>query len=219
MMAALGLRLDEALTTTRAVRKRLDFSRPVEFDVIRECLALALQAPSGSNKQSWHFVVLMDEARRCGVAEVYRKAFRDYEASPMNSGRLFADDPDRYAAQQRVFSSADYLAENLHRAPCLLLPLVKGRAEQLTSAHTQASYWASIIPAIWSFMLAARERGLGSSWTTMHLRYEREVAEILGIPFDDYTQAALIPVAYTLGTDFKAGPRQPLEGVLHRDTW
>lgn len=218
-MSMLGLRVDEVLTTTRAVRKRLDLDRSVELEVIRECLELALQAPSGSNKQAWHFVVVTDHERRARIAEIYRKAFADYEASPLNSGRLFADDADRHAAQQKVFSSAAYLAQNMHRVPCLLVPVATGRVDQLTSSHRQANYWAGIIPAIWSFMLAARERGLGSSWTTMHLRYEHEVADVLGIPFAQYTQAALIPVAYTLGTEFRPGPRQPLEDVLHLNRW
>ncbi|GAA1009825.1 hypothetical protein Aple_022540 [Acrocarpospora pleiomorpha] len=218
-MDKLGLGVDEVLTTTRAVRKRLDFDRPVELGVIRECLEVALQAPSGSNKQSWHFVVVRDEQRRARVAEVYRKAFADYEASPLNSGRLFADDAERHAAQGKVFGSAAYLAQHLHRVPCLLVPVAAGRADQLTSAHRQANYWGGIIPAVWSFMLAARERGLGTSWTTMHLRYEQEVADILEIPYADYTQAALVPVAYTLGTDFRPGPRQPLDDVLHLNRW
>ncbi|MGK5114619.1 nitroreductase family protein [Geodermatophilus sp. CPCC 205506] len=218
-MSTLGLRVDQVLTTTRAVRKRLDLDRPVEPEVIRDCLEIALQAPSGSNNQSWHFVVVMDEDRRAEVAAVYRKAFADYEAGPLNPARMPADDAGRHAAQQRVFRSAAYLAQHLHRVPCLLIPVATGRVERLRSAHRQANYWAGIIPAAWSFMLAARERGLGSSWTTTHLRYEQEVADILGIPFAECTQAALVPVAYTLGTDFRPGPRQPLDQVLHVDRW
>jgi nitroreductase len=218
-MNALGLSVEQVLTTTRAVRTRLDLKRSVEPDVIRRCLELALLAPSGSNKQSWHFLVVMDAERRAGIAEVYRKAFADYEASPMNSSRLFADDPARSAEQQKVFGSAAYLAENMHRVPCLLVPVVVGRAETMTNSHRQANFWAGIIPAMWSFMLAARERGLGSSLTTMHLRYENEVAAVLDIPMAEYTQAALIPVAYTIGTTFKPGPRQPLDEQLHLDRW
>lgn len=218
-MTTLGLTVDEVLTTTRAVRKRLDFDRPVDPRIVRECLDVALQAPSGSNKQSWHFVAVMDPERRAAIAEVYRKAFADYEASPLNSSTLFADDPGRHTDQQKVFDSAAFLAANMHRVPCLLVPVIAGRPEALASSHRQANYWAGIIPAIWSFMLAARERGLGSSWTTMHLRYEQEVADVLGIPYASYTQAALVPVAYTIGRTFKPGPRQPLDTVLHLDGW
>ena len=78
---------------------------------------------------------------------------------------------------------------------------------------------ASIVPATWSFMLAARARGLGTCWTTFHLAHEREAAELLGIPYEAATQAALIPVAYTKGTDFKPGPRKPLGEVIHWDRW
>jgi nitroreductase len=153
-MSTLGLRVDQVLTTTRAVRKRLDLDRPVEPEVIRDCLEIALQAPSGSNNQSWHFVVVMDEDRRAEVAAVYRKAFADYEAGPLNPARMPADDADQHAAQQRVFRSAAYLAQHLHRVPCLLVPVATGRVERLTSAHRQANYWAGIIPAVWSFMPA-----------------------------------------------------------------
>src|SRR4051794_5434713 len=133
-MSTLGLRVDQVLTTTRAVRKRLDLDRPVEPEVIRDCLEIALQAPSGSNNQSWHFVVVMDEDRRAEVAAVYRKAFADYEAGPLNPARMPADDADQHAAQQRVFRSAAYLAQHLHRVPCLLVPVATGRVERLTSA-------------------------------------------------------------------------------------
>jgi nitroreductase len=218
MMAHLHLPVDELLTTTRAVRKRLDLERPLAPAEVRECLEIALQAPSGSNKQSWHFVQVFDAGRRAEIARVYRRAFADYEQSPTNSAQLFTE-PERRAAGARVFGSAAFLAAHLHEVPCLLVPVVAGRCEGLASAHRQANYWAGIIPAIWSFMLAARERGIGTSWTTMHLKYEEEVAGILGIPFESFTQAALIPLAYTKGTSFKPGPRQPLDEVLHTNGW
>jgi nitroreductase len=214
----LGLDADTVLTTTRAVRRRLDLDRPVSDALIRECLEIALQAPSGSNKQLWRFIVVRDEAVRAAMAEIYRRSFEVYRADAANSARLFAGDPAQARAGQRVFDSAEYLAENLHRVPVLLVPVVAGRCEKLTSAHAQANYWGGIAPAVWSFMLAARERGLGTSWTTMHLRFERDVADVLSIP-EDFTQAALVPVAHTIGTDFKPGPRQPLDEVLQIDGW
>ncbi|KQW44993.1 nitroreductase [Nocardioides sp. Root1257] len=215
----LGLDADTLLTTTRAVRRRLDLDRPVPPAVIDECLGIALQAPSGSNMQSWHFVVVQDPETRSQVAGVYRRAFADYASRQATAVGPQTADRRRRSEQGRVFDSASYLADNLHRVPCLVIPIAEGRCTRLSTAHRQAIFWGSIIPAAWSFMLAARERGLGTSWTTMHLRYEEEVASVLGIPFDRFTQAALIPVAYSLGTSFKPGPRRSLDDVVHRDYW
>ena len=209
---------DELLTTTRTVRKRLDFSRPVEPEVLKECLEIAIQAPSGSNRQDWHFLIVRDERSRQALAQLYRKSYQQYLASPGAVNKLFADDQERYLTQQRIMSSTAYLVEHLHKVPVYLIPCVNGRMEGLSSGD-QASRWASILPATWSFMLAARARGLGSAWTTFHLDYEEEAAEILGIPYHQITQAALLPVAYTLGTTFKPAPRTPVEHVLHWDQW
>lgn len=217
-MATLHLSADEVLTTTRAVRKRLDFSRPVEPEVIRECLEIALQAPSGSNRQRWQFVIVTDPEKRKAIADYYRRGYYEYRDGPTAAGKLFADQPERGQVQKRVMSSVDYLAEHMHEAPVLFIPCFYGRPDG-ASASDQASPWGSIIPAAWSFMLAARERGLGTAWTTLHLDYEKEVAQIIGIPYEQVTQAAIIPVAYTLGTDFKPAPREPLDTVLHWDQW
>ncbi|WP_370024541.1 nitroreductase family protein [Planotetraspora sp. GP83] len=215
----LDLSADEVLSTTRAVRRRLDLERPVDRRLIEECLEIAVQAPSGSNSQQWRFVVVGDPEVRGRIAEVYRKAFEDYRNSPYNAGNLFAGDPGRHAEQRRVFGSAEHLADNLHRVPYLLIPIAKGRCERLTTAGEQAAYWAGILPATWSFMLAARARGLGTAWTTMHLPYEREMAEIIGNPYEKTTQVALIPVAHTIGVDFRRARRQPVESVTHWDQW
>ncbi|GCE13762.1 nitroreductase family protein [Tengunoibacter tsumagoiensis] len=217
-MTTLNLTPDELLTTTRAVRKRLDFSRPVEMQVIKECLEIALQAPSGSNRQRWHFVIITDAEKRKAISDYYRKGYYEYRDSPSAAGKLFADDAQRSQVQKRVQTSVDYLAEHMHEAPVLFLPCFQGRPDG-QPAMNQASPWGSIIPAAWSFMLAARARGLGSVWTTLHLEYEKEVAEIIGLPYQEVTQVALIPVAYTLGTDFKPAPRQPLDSVLHLNSW
>jgi nitroreductase len=112
-------------------------------------------------------------------------------------------------------SSADYLGEHMHEVPVLLIPCIEGRPAN----GNQAGFWGSILPATWSFMLAARERGLGTAWTSMHLAYEKEVADIIGLPYEKVSQAALIPVAYTIGTDFKAASREPLDSVLHWNRW
>jgi nitroreductase len=217
-MSLLPLTPDELLTTTRAVRQRLDFDRPVERSVIETCLAVALQAPTGGNRQRWHFVVVTDPARRRAIAELYRKAWAVYLTLPTAAPNLHFDDPTREAVQRRVGASAQYLADNLERVPVLVIPCFPGRVDG-QPARVQAGAWGSILPAVWSFMLAARARGLGTAWTTLHLLHEREAADLLGIPHDEYTQAALIPVAYTLGTRFKPAHREPLARFLHWDAW
>jgi nitroreductase len=211
----LPLGLDELLTTTRSVRKRLDLSRPVERSVIEECLRIAQQAPSASNRQHWHFVVVTDPAKRKALGDLYRKAFEVYRA---NRAAVTGLSPERAATRMRVTSSSDYLAEHFHEVPVHVIPCIEGRTENLPYG-AQAALWGTIAPAAWSFMLAARARGLGTVWTTIHLAHEREAAEVLGIPYEQVMQAALIPTAYTIGTDFKLAPRDPLESMVHWDTW
>jgi len=208
----LDLTPDQLLSTTRAVRKRLDFSRPVEPEILRECIELATQAPTGSNSQQWHFVVVTDAEKRKALADLYRKSWATYSTQGSRP-----QDPEQARIMDRVRSSSAYLAEHYHEVPVHVIPCIKGRVEGSTT--NVAGFWGSILPAVWSFMLAARARGLGSVWTTLHLAYEKEAAEVLGIPYDKITQAALIPVAYTLGTDFKPGPRKPLDDILHWNEW
>ncbi|MGO8951478.1 MAG: nitroreductase family protein [Ktedonobacterales bacterium] len=218
-MALLNLTPDEVLATTRSVRKRLDFSRPVPPELIRECLELALQAPTGGNRQQWHFVIVTDEAKRQAIGDIYRRAWSLYRASQQPVlEKLAARHPERAEVQGRVLNSADYLAEHMHEAPVLLIPCIAGRMEGLSSAE-QAGGWGSILPAAWSFMLAARVRGLGTSWTTVHLMFESEAAEVLGIPFERITQAALIPVAYTDTPVFSPAKRETIESVTHWNVW
>lgn len=217
-MANLKLTVDEMLTTTRAVRKRLDLTRPVEPEIIEECLEIALQAPTGGNAQRWHFVVVTDAGKRAQLAELYRRAFGTYREMPIAAGNLFQDDPQRAPQQKRVMDSAQYLADHLHEVPVLVIPCLEGRPAE-SGFIPSVSMWGSILPAAWSFMLAARCRGLGTSWTTLHLVYEKEAANILGIPYDDVSQGLLIPTAYTRGTNFKPARRRPLEEVLHFDQW
>jgi nitroreductase len=206
---------DELLTTTRSVRRRLDLDRPVSLDLVKECLTIALQAPSGSNRQRWHWVVVTDPDRRAEIGELYRRACRAYLDSPGAAGKLFADDPQRAPVQRRVGASVEYLADRMGQVPVLVIPCIE--ASRLGSG-SQAGLWGSLLPAAWSYMLAARSRGLGTAWTTLHLTYEKEAARVLGIP-DSVRQGALIPTAHTIGTGFKPAPREPLESVLHVDTW
>lgn len=197
------------LSTTRAVRRRLDLARPVPRDLIEECVALAAQAPSGGNRRAFRFVLVDDEAQRVRLAEVYWRAFEIYRDGQTVATKAFEGDAARTAVQERVFRSVEYLAENLHKVPVLVVPVMAGRCEERTNSRSQAALWASSIPAVWSFMLAARLRGLGTALTTMHLEFEREAAEILRIPFEEYTQLALLPVAYTIGDSFRPAEREP----------
>lgn len=207
----LGLNADEVLTTTRSVRKRLDLNRPVPRDILVECVEIAHQAPTGSNTQGWRWLFVEDPAKKKALADMYRANFYPYINDPNR--------PKRDDQGERILDSATYLADVLDQVPVLLIPLIAGRLDVGTPAFQQASSWGSLLPAVWSFMLALRERGLGSAWTTLHLPNEREAADLLGIPFDQYTQAGLFPVAYTIGTDFKVAKRVPAEKFIRWDSW
>jgi nitroreductase len=209
----LNLSADEVLTTTRSVRKRLDFDRPVEKEIVLECLEIALQAPTGSNRQGWQWVFVDDQAKKDELGRIYRENFAGYRSS---ARQTYGTDDPRTDRADKVMSSADYLAEHMHRAPLLLIPCIAGKP-----TGTGASFWGSLLPAVWSLMLALRERGMGSAWTTLHMPNggEQAAAELLGIPFDDYSQAGLFPIAYTKGTDFKPASRLPAESLTHWNTW
>jgi nitroreductase len=220
-MELLDLTIDEVLTTTRNVRKRLDLTRPVERAVVQECIEIALQAPNGSNNQGWEWIAVDDPAVRLRLAELHREGLQTFV-------KLGDDNPEmretratgRNDRMLEIGESVQYLIEHLHEVPVLLVPVVRTvpRLEGLNSFF-QASVWGSVIQAVWSFMLALRARGLGSSWTTLQLWRERETAELLGIPYDEYTQVGLFPVAYTIGTDFHPAQRRPAAEVLHWNQW
>lgn len=212
----LELSADELLSTTRSVRKRLDLERPVERSVIEECLDLALQAPTGSNSQAWQWVVVTDDDLKAQIAEHYAAGFDPYISS---AGATYGEGDPRAERKEAVSSSAQYLRDHFHEVPAMLIPCQLGRLPDGAPTMAQASYWGSLLPAVWSFMLALRARGLGSAWTTLHLGREREVAELLGIPYDTCTQAGLFPIAYTKGTDFKVASRLPAAEVTHWNTW
>jgi nitroreductase len=217
-MALLDLGPDELLSTTRAVRKRLDLERPVDPALVRECIELAAQAPTGSNAQGWHFVVVTDPDKRAQLAEWYRSAFLMFYGDPeARVAELPQDDPDYVATTRRVIDSATYLADHLADVPVHVIPVIEGRVENGPVA-LHAAIWGSLLPAVWNFCLAARARGLGTCWTTLHLVHEQEAAKLLGIP-DNYMQGALIPLAHTKGTDFKPGARRDLSRIIHFDSW
>ncbi|MGO9154174.1 nitroreductase family protein [Mycobacterium sp.] len=201
--------VDELLTTTRSVRKRLDLTRPVGRDVILECIRLAMQAPTASNAQDWRWIVVTDADKRAAIADIYRSIGAQYLAYAVDT----VSDPQT----KRVYQSAMSLTETLAQVPVHVIPCLAQRIDD-AELGIAAAAWASIIPAGWSFLLALRSRGLGSVWTTMHLFKEKEVAELLGIPAT-VTQAALFPVAYTIGTDFRPAQRPPAETITYWDSW
>lgn len=208
----LGLRADELLTTTRAVRRRLDFERPVARADLERCIEIALQAPSGGNQQGWHWVLVSRAETKRQIAALYRRFYEVYRAHRLKVDASFATH----------VAIADEYAANLERAPWFVIPCIEGpmgRADEGSAVLTQVNTWASIYPAVWSFLLALRERGLASCLTTNHLAFEREVAELLGIPYERVNQACLLPVAHARGTRFRPADRKPVSEVLHIEGW
>jgi len=209
---------DHVATTTRAVRKRLDLDRPVEPEVIQDCLDIAIQAPTGGNGQGWRFIVVTDPEKRAKLGEFYLSGWQAAYGGGREQMAASAGSPERAAQQGRVYDSADYLANNLAKVPVHVIPCIMGNLGDGTPMWMAASHLASIIPAVWSFQMALRSRGLGSSYTTLHLVRKDDAAALLGIP-DTAMQVALIPVAYTKGTDFKPATRRPVSEITYWDNW
>lgn len=210
----LNLSLDELLTTTRSVRKRLDLGRPVERDLIERCIDVAVQAPNGSNQQYWRWIIVDDPALLRRVADIYRAGMQQQIDNPG-----YRRDVDYTTEQaQRIGASVWHLTEHLHELPALVIPVMSGKVNGL-DIFAQASHWGSILPAVWNFMLALRAHGLGSAWTTVHLHKEKEMAELLGIPYEQTSQAGLFPIAYTLGTDFKPAERKAAREIIGWNHW
>ncbi|MEO5899672.1 MAG: nitroreductase family protein [Ilumatobacteraceae bacterium] len=218
-MSLLPLTPDELLSTTRAVRKRLDFAKPVPDDLVRECVALAMQSPSGSNNMTMQFVVVRDAAKKAAIGEIYRQCFQIYtKLDGIYIGSIDKGDADANAQQQRSASSADYLGEHMGEAPALIIACTIGRGDN-QPGMVSASAMGNVLPAMWSLMLAARARGLGTCWTTLHLMQEQAVAEVIGVPFEAVQQVCLSPLAFTTGTDFKPAKRPDPDSIIHWDTW
>lgn len=216
--------VDHVLRTTRSVRQRLDFERPVPDALIREALDIALQAPTGANTQTWRFMVITDAAARARIADCYRRGAQAYvegrtglSRTGVTMMREYAEHDLRQQQRAAMMQSGGYLMENLQRAPVMIIPCIEGRFET-DDVFTQASMWGSILPATWSLMLALRARRLASAWTTLHLLYEQEISALLGIP-DNVTQAALLPVAWLTGGDLKPAKRLPVEEVTYWNRW
>ncbi|MEU8034090.1 nitroreductase family protein [Streptomyces sp. NPDC049099] len=206
-----ALSCEELLTTTRCVRRGLDLDRPVDPALVKDCLGIALQAPNGNNRQNWRWILLTDPRLRAKVAEVYRAAFYDRNAAALERPAQLP------RATRSVLTAARSLADRLHRVPVLVIPCLELADGRLPPGN-QAGLWASLLPAAWSYALAARSRGLVTAWTTVHLDREQEIAGLLGLP-PTVRQGALLPTAYPLRTTFRPGPRLPLEQVLHHDGW
>ena len=205
---------DSLLSTTRAVRKRLDFGRSVENSLIIKCLEISQQAPTGSNRQGWRWIIITEKEKRKIIANYYRKGAGTYLEEAKNTAISQGADQDL-----KVFESAQYLADNMENVPVLVIPCIDTSHMPLNAPGRKwLSLGGSIFPAIWSFQLALRARGLGSCITTLHLAYETEISEIIGIP-KDFSQVALLPVAYTKGTDFKPAKRPPVTDILHWNKW
>ena len=202
---------DRLLSTTRAVRRRLDLDRPVERDVILDCIRLSQQAPTASNTQTWCWMVVMDPEKRKALGEIYGrgKQFIEQARSQIDAGD---------AQTHRVYDSAEWLLDHMGEAPALVIPCVRGRIPDGAPNGMAAAVYGSIYPAMWNFQLALRSRGLGSTLTTISLFFEKDVAQLLSMP-EDVMQVALLPVAYTKGTDFKIAVRQPPEEITHFDQW
>jgi nitroreductase len=207
---------DELLTTTRSVRKRLDLDRPVPLELVKECIEIALQAPTGSNQQGWHWIVVTDPELRAQIGAYYKRSHERYATSAAYADRVAALSAERQAVQTRVGTSSRHLADHMGDVPVHVIVCIAA-GEQLP-ADNQAGLWGSLLPAAWSYQLAARARGLGSAWTSLHLAYEREISELLGIP-PAVRQGVLLPTAYYTGETFKPAPREPVEKVLHIDRW
>ncbi|EWM15966.1 nitroreductase [Kutzneria sp. 744] len=204
MASVVGVDNDELLSTTRSVRLKLDLERPVEPEVINDCLRLALQAPSPGNLQMWRWIVVRDANKRAELGRLFREAGNEYLAS------LPGDIPEH------SLRSGRFLIDNIERVPVFVIPCVLGRPP--ATVFESSAFWGGIYPAVWSLQLALRTRGLGSTMTTYHLTREAEAREILGIP-EDVTQTCLLPIAYTTQTTFKPAQRRPLSEVAYTDRW
>jgi nitroreductase len=206
---------EELLTTTRSVRLRLDLERPVPRELLLECLQMAVQAPTGGNRQLWQWVIVTDPEKKRVIGERYKQAWYAYNAT---SRAEYPEGDPRRGQLPRLQRSARFLADHMADVPAMVIACIEGRADG-SSASGMAALYGSIVPAVWSFMLAARMYGLGTAYTTLHINSEQEVAELLGIPYSRYTQAALLPVAYYTGEGFRAAERLNLDSIVHWDTW
>src|SRR4051794_40876117 len=205
--------IDHVLSTTRSVRRRLDTERAVDRATIEECLRLALQAPTASNGQTWFWSLVDDPETRSLLAGVYSDCWAKYRR--LQERRRAAMNDSESQALDRLLASGDALTAKMADVPVLVVPCIRGKLTESPTLLEMASSFGSIFPSVWSFQLALRSRGLGSVLTTIHLWRADEVAELLRLP-DDVIQCGLLPVAYTVGTEFRPAPRLDISAV---STW
>jgi nitroreductase len=201
--------VDHLLTTTRSVRQRLDLKRPVEPDIIERCLEIAVQAPTGGNVCRYHFMIVADAAKKKAIGDWYKQAF----AVAYPEAAL----AERRKTHARDVASWTYLVEHLAEVPLLIIPCLDYRLADFTPPR-MAGFYGNILPATWSLMLALRARGLGSAWTTLALQRDQDIARLLDMPAN-VTPAALLPVAYFTGDDFRPAKRVPAKERTYWDTW
>ncbi len=198
--------VDAALSTTRAVRFRLDLERPVDQQIILDCIDIAEQAPSGGNQGSRRWLVVRDPELKARLAELYMSS----------AGRWMVEARDKLVGtghhNEKVMASAAHLAEHLAEVPVIVIPTIIGRHDD----SGRPGLFDSVIQSAWSFSVALRARGLGSAWTTAILNADDEIADLLGIP-PEMTQIAMLPVAWTKGTEFSTAPRYPARDVTYVD--
>lgn len=200
---------DHLLLTTKQIRKRMDMSRPVERQILLECIDIASRAPMGSNVERNKWLIVDDPDLKMAIAELYRKNAEPYFAQ---SGDVPADD-----VAGRVVSSARYLSDEMHNVPAMVIPLRLDRVEGWPSGDV-SGWYGSVLPGVWSFQMALRSRGIGSCWTTLHLGSEAEVGELLGIP-NTVTQVAMLPVGYYTGDTFSVTKRRPAADITFINKW
>ena len=205
---------DHLLTTTRAVRKRLDLQRSVPRKLILDCVRISTQGPAGGNYQRWRWVMVDDPDLKAVIADAYRRSYAPYIAAQQEAVAKAGN----ASAKNGIIDSSLHLAEVLEKVPVLAIPCALGAPPSANGNGEAQGWWGSLIPTVWSYCLAARSRGLGTVWTTLHLGYGDEVADALGIP-DTVTQLACIPTAFYTGDDFKPASRKPAEEVTYWNGW
>jgi nitroreductase len=205
---------DHLLTTTRAVRKRLDLQRAVPRELILDCVRISTQGPAGGNHQRWRWVMVDDPDLKAVIADAYRRTYAPYIATQQEAVAKAGN----ASAKNAIIDSSMYLADVLEQVPVLAIPCALGAPPRTNHNGEAQGWWGSLIPTVWSYCLAARSRGLGTVWTTLHLGSGDQVADALGIP-DTVTQLACIPTAFYTGDDFKPASRKPAEEVTYWNGW
>lgn len=219
--------VDELLETTRTVRHRLDFDRPIDPAVIRRCIEIAQQATMGSNQEEWRGIAVTEPERKLRIARIYREIYEEMVARPFREAdpavleRLDPKrraDPDEQRRQERTMTGVKYLADNLERVPVLTFFATVTPPPPEPVGKLASGFYGTIFPMAWSYQLALRARGIGSVMATAAMLRADDIARELELP-DDFTLVTMIPAAYTLGTKFRRARRKPVEEILRFERW